>query len=90
MKYSLLWEQKSPEGYLDTAATMQKFLCQSASTNTFYVPTNYIGGKIPKQEIIRHIFRFYTLGGKTFYYNNVEDGSSGLDSQEEICETCVV
>lgn len=90
MKYPMLWEQESPEGYLDTAATMQKWLCQSASTNTFYVPERYPEGKIPKQDIIRHIVRFYLLGGKTFYYNNVEDGSTGLDSQEEVCETCVV
>ena len=90
LKYPMLWEQPSPRGYLDTAAVMQKELCQSASTNTFYVPANYPDGKIPKQDIVRDIYRFYALGGKTFYYNNVEDGSSDLDNQEEVCDTCVV
>lgn len=90
MKYPMLWEQKSPTGYLDTAAVMQKHVDQSLSTNTFYNPENYKDGKIPKEDIIKDIVRFYLLGGKTFYYNNVEDGSTGLDSQEEVCETCVV
>ena len=90
MKYPLLWEQKSPRGYLDNAAVMQKWLCQSSSTNTFYNPKNYKDGKVPKEDMINDIFRFYLLGGKTFYYNNVEDGSSDLDNQDDICETCVV
>lgn len=89
LPYSYLWEQKSPQGYLDTAAVLQKRLCQSASTNSFYNPVNYADGKLPKEDLLGHIYRFYMLGGKTMYYSNVDDGSSDIET-EEVCDTCVV
>lgn len=94
LAYDYLWEQKSPRGYLMTAGVMQKWVDQSLSTNTWYNPKNYVDNKIPKQDIIADIYAFYSVGGKTLYYSNIEDGSSEEEEDvvntEDICDTCVV
>ena len=38
-KYELLWDQKSPEGYLKIMAVLQKYIDQGISVNTSYNPT---------------------------------------------------
>ena len=35
-KYELLWDQKSPEGYLKIMAVLQKYIDQGISVNTSY------------------------------------------------------
>jgi ribonucleoside-diphosphate reductase alpha chain len=45
--YELLWDMKSPIGYLKNIAVIQKFVDQSISTNTSYNPENYPDDKIP-------------------------------------------
>ena len=37
-KYELLWDQKSPEGYLKIMAVLQKYIDQGISVNTSYNP----------------------------------------------------
>lgn len=93
LTYSYLWDQESPRGYLDSCAVLQIHVDQSISTNTFYNPENYTDGKIPKKHILGDIYRFYTLGGKTLYYSNVNDGSSdddNLGDNKEDNSCCVV
>ena len=93
-EYDYLWKQRTPEGYLTTCAVMQVHIDQSISTNTFYNPKYFVGGKLPKEQLIGDIYRFYQLGGKTLYYSNIEDGSSESDEDqvegEVECDTCVV
>ena len=97
-KYELLWDQKSPEGYLKIMAVLQKFIDQSISTNTSYNPIHYEDGKIPMSEMIGHLLMCYKYGLKTLYYFNTNDGAGEIDvpdlapgaSDEEDCVSCKI
>jgi len=78
-KYELLWDQKSPEGYLKICAILQKYIDQGISVNTSYNPQHYEDEKIPMSEMIKHMVMFYKYGGKQLYYFNTYDGSGEID-----------
>jgi ribonucleoside-diphosphate reductase alpha chain len=78
-KYELLWDQKSPEGYLKLVGILQKYIDQSISTNTSYNPTFYEDEKIPMSVMIGHLLLCYKYGLKTLYYFNVNDGQGEVD-----------
>ena len=78
-KYELLWDQKSPEGYLKIMAVLQKYIDQSISTNTSYNPQFYPDEKIPMSDMIKHLIMCYKYGIKTLYYNNTYDGQGEID-----------
>lgn len=82
-KYELLWDQKSPEGYLKIMAVINKFIDQSISTNTSYNPEMYPEEKIPMSELLGHLLLAYRWGIKTLYYNNINDNQGELDFAEE-------
>lgn len=90
-EYEYLWDNSSPEAYLMTCALLQKWVDQSISTNTFYNPSK-TGNTISRYDAIRHLILFYSLGGKTLYYQNVNDGAGDeMEPEEEPeCSTCVV
>jgi len=98
-KYDLLWDQKSPEGYLKIMAILQKFIDQGISVNTSYNPLHYGEEKIPLSEMLKHILMFYKYGGKQLYYNNTFDGAGEIEDTrdppeelepvvEEECDSC--
>ena len=105
-KYDLLWDQKSPEGYLKIAAVLQKYIDQSISTNTSYNPEHYPDNQLPMSELLRHLLLGYKWGIKTFYYMNTLDGqgefkldtaadSANTNNEPETiddanCEACVI
>lgn len=98
-KYDLLWDQKSPEGYLKICAVLQKFIDQGISVNTSYNPKFYPDEQIPMSELLKHVVMFYKYGGKQLYYNNTNDGAGEIEvkpievSQEvddASCESCVL
>jgi len=78
-KYELLWDQRSPEGYLKIMAVLQKYIDQGISVNTSYNPQHYADEKIPMSEMLRHLIQFYKYGGKQLYYFNTYDGSGEID-----------
>lgn len=78
-KYELLWDQKSPEGYLKIMAILQKYIDQGISVNTSYNPQHYEDEKIPMSDMIKHMVMFYKYGGKQLYYFNTYDGSGEID-----------
>lgn len=78
-KYDLLWDHKSPEGYLKICAVLQKFIDQGISVNTSYNPEHYEDEKIPMSVLLQHIVMFYKYGGKQLYYNNTYDGQGEID-----------
>jgi len=78
-KYELLWDQKSPEGYLKIMAVLQKYIDQSISTNTSYNPSHYEDEKIPMSELLKHLLMAYKWGIKTLYYFNTNDGQGEYD-----------
>jgi ribonucleoside-diphosphate reductase alpha chain len=78
-KYELLWDQKSPEGYLKICAVLQKYIDQGISVNTSYNPQHYDEEKIAMSDILKHLVMFYKYGGKQLYYFNTYDGSGEID-----------
>ena len=78
-KYDLLWDQKSPEGYLKIMAVLQKYIDQGISVNTSYNPVHYEDEKIPMSVMIQHLLMFYKYGGKQLYYFNTFDGQGEID-----------
>lgn len=102
-KYDLLWDQKSPEGYLKICAVLQKYIDQGISVNTSYNPEHFEDEKVPMSVLLQHLVMFYKFGGKQLYYNNTYDGQGEIDINkddkpelaqselsEEECESCVI
>jgi ribonucleoside-diphosphate reductase alpha chain len=104
-RYELLWDQRSPEGYLKIMAVLQKYIDQGISVNTSYNPIFYEDEKIPMSTMLQHLMLFYKYGGKQLYYFNTNDGAGEVDvdslmksvtvSEESIiddnnCESCVI
>lgn len=78
-KYELLWNQKSPEGYLKICAVLQKWMDQGISVNTSYNPQHFEDEKIPMSTMLQHLLMFYKYGGKQLYYFNTYDGQGEID-----------
>jgi ribonucleoside-diphosphate reductase alpha chain len=97
-KYELLWDQKSPEGYLKICAVLQKWMDQSISTNTSYNPKFYPDEKVPMSEMLKHILLAYKWGIKTLYYCNTNAGGGEIDVskfddkavEDEPCDSCTI
>ena len=101
--YTLLWNMKSMEGYLNIMAVMQKFFDQAISTNTSYNPQHFDGGEVPASTLIGDLLKSYQLGIKTLYYQNTYDGKGDEELEERIeltaedllagddtCDTCSI
>ena len=104
-KYDLLWDQKSPEGYLKICAVLQKYIDQGISVNTSYNPEHFEDEKVPMSMLLQHLIMFYKYGGKQLYYNNTYDGQGEIDinkdqpvevvttefvEDDEECESCKI
>ena len=102
-KYDLLWDQKSPEGYLKIMAVLQKYIDQGISVNTTYNPQFFDDEKIPMSVMLQHLLMFFKYGGKQLYYYNTYDGQGELDMDDkpsealpagdlddEECESCTI
>jgi ribonucleoside-diphosphate reductase alpha chain len=105
-KYELLWNQRSPEGYLKICAILQKWIDQGISVNTSYNPQFFEDDKIPMSTMLQHMVMFYKYGGKQLYYFNTYDGAGEVDidkmsgvavelesisnADDAACESCVI
>jgi len=104
-KYELLWDQRSPEGYLKICSVLQKYIDQGISTNTSYNPRFYEDEKIPMSEMLQHLLLCYKYGAKQLYYFNTNDGQGEIDvdklnaqnplqidetMDQEDCDSCVI
>tara|TARA_R100000278_G_C5388370_1_gene135111 strand:- start:74 stop:598 length:525 start_codon:yes stop_codon:yes gene_type:complete len=87
-KYELLWNQKSPSGYLKICAILQKYVDQGISVNTSYNPVHFEDEKIPMSTLLQDLLMFYKYGGKQLYYFNTFDGAT--DETDEDCESCKI
>ena len=74
--YTLLWDMKSNEGYINVIAVMQKFFDQAISGNWSYNPENYDNGEVPVSVMARDLLNTYKYGWKTSYYQNTMDGKT--------------
>ena len=99
VKYDYLWDQKTPTGYLNTLAVLQKYTDQAISANTSYNPELY-GGKIPASRLLEDILYANKVGLKTLYYSNTKvstnqsnETEAELKSKAETeadCESCKI
>ncbi len=99
-KYDLLWDQKSPQGYLAICGILQKYIDQGISVNTSYNPEHYEDNKIPMSEMITDLVTAYKYGLKQLYYFNTYDGAGEIEDEpiqineetidEEDCDSCVI
>jgi len=89
-KYELLWDQKSPEGYLKIMAILQKYIDQGISVNTSYNPQYYEDDKVSMSDLLKHIVMFYKYGGKQLYYNNTYDGQGEIDVDRDVANSVEV
>ena len=102
--YTLLWDMKSMDGYLNIMAVIQKFFDQAISTNTSYNPQHYPNQEVSAQVLLGDLLKSYKLGIKTLYYQNTYDGKGeeeitdkDLDKEvaellqlTEDCDTCKI
>jgi hypothetical protein len=64
-----MWDQKDCVDYLKTACVLAAYIDQSLSTNTFYNPAYFAGGKVPGTLIAKNLMLSYKWGLKTVYYS---------------------
>lgn len=82
--YELLWDQKSPEGYLKLVAVMQTHIDQAISTNTTYNPKYFANGKVTFNRLLSDMIFLQNYGLKTAYYNNIND------RVDDDCDSCKI
>ena len=68
-KYQMMWDQLDCVAYLKTSAVLAVYVDQSLSTNTFYNPAHFPGGKVPGTLIAKNLMLAYKWGLKTVYYS---------------------
>jgi len=99
--YTLLWDMKSNEGYINVVAVMQKFFDQAISGNWSYNPENYENGEVPISVMAKDLLNTYKYGWKTSYYQNTMDGKTedviedvplpiGEEDNDEECDACAI
>ena len=81
-KYDLLWDQKSPDGYLKICGILQKYIDQGISVNTSYNPEHYEDNKIPMSVMLTDLVTAYKYGLKQLYYFNTFDGAGEMTDGE--------
>lgn len=103
-KYDLLWDQKSPEGYLAICGILQKYIDQGISVNTSYNPEHFEDHKVPMSVMIKDLVTAYKYGLKQLYYFNTFDGAGEMkedlkaefeehlsqEMENDDCESCKI
>jgi ribonucleoside-diphosphate reductase alpha chain len=70
--YDWVWNQKTPDGYLEITAVIQKYVDQAMSINTSYNPLHFPNEQIGTKQLLKDILYAYKLGHKTLYYCNTK------------------
>ena len=82
-RYQLMWDQKDCVDYLKTSAVLAVYIDQSLSTNTFYNPAYFDGGKVPATLISKNLMLASKWGIKTIYYSLINKmGAKAAMNQE--------
>ena len=77
--YTLLWDMKGNEGYINTISVMQKYFDQAISGNWSYNPEQYTDGEVPVSVMANDLLTTYKLGWKTSYYQNTYDAKQDVE-----------
>jgi ribonucleoside-diphosphate reductase alpha chain len=83
INYTMAWKMDNVD-YLETCALMQKFVDQTISANTNYVPEDYPNEMVPVKKIIQDLITAWKYGVKTLYYHNTKPkGKDQLEIKPE-------
>ena len=82
--YTLLWDMKSNEGYINIVSVMQKYFDQAISGNWSYNPEHYKDGQVPISKMAEDLLNTYKYGWKTSYYQNTYDSKKDLDQNDKV------
>ena len=77
--YTLLWDMKSNEGYINVVSIMQKYFDQAISGNWSYNPEHYEDNQVPVSVMAQDLLNTYKYGWKTSYYQNTYDAKKDTD-----------
>jgi len=77
--YTLLWDMKDNNGYINIVAVMQKYFDQAISGNWSYNPENYEDNQVPVSVMAQDLLNTYKYGWKTSYYQNTYDAKRDID-----------
>ena len=77
--YTLLWDMKGNNGYINIVAVMQKYFDQAISGNWSYNPEHFDEGQVPISVMAQDLLTTYKLGWKTSYYQNTYDSKKDED-----------
>src|SRR5210317_1023797 len=77
--YTLLWDMKDNDGYINIVAVMQKYFDQAISGNWSYNPEHYPDNEVPIQVMAQDLLTTYKYGWKTSYYQNTYDAKKDID-----------
>jgi len=77
--YTLLWDMKSNEGYINIVALMQKYFDQAISGNWSYNPEHFENNEVPLSIMAKDLLTTYKYGWKTSYYQNTYDSKKDFD-----------
>jgi ribonucleoside-diphosphate reductase alpha chain len=77
--YTLLWDMKSNEGYINIVSVMQKYFDQAISGNWSYNPEHFEDNQVPISQMAQDLLTTYRLGWKTSYYQNTYDAKKDVD-----------
>jgi len=77
--YTLLWDMKSNEGYINIVSVMQKYFDQAISGNWSYNPEHFEENQVPLSQMAQDLLMTYKLGWKTSYYQNTYDAKKDID-----------
>jgi ribonucleoside-diphosphate reductase alpha chain len=80
--YTLLWDMKSNEGYINIVSVMQKYFDQAISGNWSYNPEHFEDGQVPISVMAQDLLTTYKLGWKTSYYQNTYDSKKDEDEPQ--------
>jgi ribonucleoside-diphosphate reductase alpha chain len=85
-KYDMLWDMRSMDGVIKTMAIIQKFTCQSISTNLSYNPAHFDDNEMPLSLMLDDLLKANYYGLKTLYYHNTRDGREDEVTDEKKTE----
>ena len=77
--YTLLWDMKDNNGYINIVAVMQKYFDQAISGNWSYNPEHFEDGQVPVSVMAQDLLNTYKYGWKTSYYQNTYDSKKDID-----------
>jgi len=77
--YTLLWDMKENNGYINIVAVMQKYFDQAISGNWSYNPEHFEDGQVPVSIMAQDLLNTYKYGWKTSYYQNTYDSKKDVD-----------